>query len=563
MKQNNSNWNRRQFLGRTIAGTGIASAPLAAQDVGMGTRRGTGKRLEAPYTLDIETPHVKWAKPLAGGPLRVLAVPTVNEGRTVVELAQRLSLDLTTVSIDPAWDVNKWTMCFNADYGARAEQGNLTLIYSYLEQELTSNKPFDAIILPLNHGWKQLTDASKAALEKRVKDGAGLVLVRPLSCPFSPLVPVGPEVSAEEEFGGRGRTPANVESSPWRRKGDHYITRAIPVESFPFRYIEHQKCKAATGAETLIEGENGTPVLALAQHGAGRVIAFGYRAAGMSWYMPMTAKNDFVDAYWEYYYALMCRALIFASKREPSGTVNWDAAATAWRIRDLHRTVVASGKGAVRKPAKLVPGRYFIEQQAASDWRTTVHDVPQTDTIADLKASPTLIHEGDTVEVQWKSPRPAKIELIDSLGRAIATADGTGQISFKAGRPLVHNGWVRATVGSAIEQIPCSSPPPRAPGPTTKCCSPGPVRAVTSRGFPRLTSSSGASASPPWPARSAISNSWSARTSRRSVSTGIAATAISSARRPTRKPATRNSSPVKSLCNRRLSRRASRTVSRA
>ncbi len=131
-------WNRRQVLGRSAAAAALAHLPLEAQDVGLGARRGPSKRLETPYSLEIETPHVKWANPLPGGPIRLLAVPTVNEGRTVIELAQRLSLDLTTVSIDPAWDVNKWTMSFGRDYGARAERGNLSLIYSYLEQELTS-----------------------------------------------------------------------------------------------------------------------------------------------------------------------------------------------------------------------------------------------------------------------------------------------------------------------------------------------------------------------------------------------------------------------------------------
>ena len=29
----------------------------------METRRGSGMRLEAPYSLEIETPHVKWANP--------------------------------------------------------------------------------------------------------------------------------------------------------------------------------------------------------------------------------------------------------------------------------------------------------------------------------------------------------------------------------------------------------------------------------------------------------------------------------------------------------------------
>src|SRR3989442_967305 len=135
-----------------------------AQEVGLGSRRGTGAHLEAPYTLDIETPHVKWAKPLAGGPIRMLAVPTVSEGRTLVELAQRVSLDLTTVSIDPQFDANKWTMAFGRDYGARAEKGDLSLLYKYLETELTGPKQFDVILLQVSHGWERLTAESRRAL---------------------------------------------------------------------------------------------------------------------------------------------------------------------------------------------------------------------------------------------------------------------------------------------------------------------------------------------------------------------------------------------------------------
>src|SRR5690349_590816 len=142
-----------------------------AQDVAVGSRRGTGAHLEAPYTLDIETPHVKWAKPFAGGPIRVLAVPTVSEGRTLVELAQRLPVDLTTVSIDPHFDANKWTMGFGRDYGARAEKGDLSVLYKYLEAELTSSKPFDVILLQVSHGWERLTPESRKAISRRVQEG--------------------------------------------------------------------------------------------------------------------------------------------------------------------------------------------------------------------------------------------------------------------------------------------------------------------------------------------------------------------------------------------------------
>ena len=44
----------------------------------------------------------------------------------------------------------------------------MKLVYSYLEQALTSDKKFDAILLPLKPGWEALTPASREALARRV-----------------------------------------------------------------------------------------------------------------------------------------------------------------------------------------------------------------------------------------------------------------------------------------------------------------------------------------------------------------------------------------------------------
>jgi hypothetical protein len=433
----------------------LALAPVSAalaQDVAMGARAGSGKRFEAPYTMEVETPHVKWAKPLPGGPIRLLAVPTVGEGRTVVELAERLSLDLTTVSIDPDWDVNKWTMAFGDDYGARAERGDLKLVYSYLEQELTSARKFDAILLPLNHGWEQLTPASREALARRVREGCGLVLIRPFASELSPLTPIDlkPEDSELEEPQQPGRT----ESSPWRRDGDHYITRAIPVESFPFRDLQNFVYRADPGARVLIRTETGNPVLAVRPFGEGRVVAFGYRNQGMSWYMPMEARGHFVDPYWEYFYAMLCRSVIYAAGREPAHPVDWNKTAATWRIKDAQGRIERSGKGARPDATKLSPGRHFLEQQAAADWKISVVDVPQPDKIEDLKASAEIIAEGQPVDVTWNSTRSARIELIDGFRRVIARTEGTGAARLTAGRPLTHSGFVRATCGTAVEQTP-------------------------------------------------------------------------------------------------------------
>ncbi|MCW5981138.1 MAG: beta-galactosidase [Bryobacteraceae bacterium] len=447
------NWSRRRFIGTGVAAGSALGVPASAQDVGMGVRKGSGKRFEAPYTLQIETPHVKWAKPLAGPPIRLLAVPSVDEGRTVVELAQRLALDLTTVSIDPAWDVNKWTMSFGPDYGARAERGDLKLIYSYLEQELTSEKQFEAILLPLNHGWSALTAASREALARRVKEGCGLVLIRPFASELCPLEPVTAPPAVEDEL-EEPREPGKTEKSPWRRKGEHYITRAVPVESFPFQYIEQYICRLANGAEALVESESGSPVAATSMHGKGRVVAFAYRNSGVSWHMPMEARNGFVDVYWEYFYSLLCRALIYAAKREPAAVPDWGASSARWRVRDIYSQVRASGRGAFKGFKAPEPGRYFLEQQARADWRVTAIDEPQPDAIEELKSSRDIISEGDSVEVTWKATRPARIELIDGLGRVIARAEGDGRAQLTAGLPLVHSGTVRATVGSAVAQTP-------------------------------------------------------------------------------------------------------------
>jgi hypothetical protein len=60
------------------------------------------RRKPTPYdtmTAEIATPHVTWAKPLPGGPVRTLVVCPRWYQRETIELAQRLDLDCQTVSL--------------------------------------------------------------------------------------------------------------------------------------------------------------------------------------------------------------------------------------------------------------------------------------------------------------------------------------------------------------------------------------------------------------------------------------------------------------------------------
>jgi Beta-galactosidase len=328
----------------------------------------------------------------------------------------------------------------------------LKLVYSYLEQELTSSKKFDVILLPLNHGWNMLTPASREALKRRVRDGCGLVLVRPDRDELSPLTPVDFKVS-ESELGER-QDPGASDSSPWRRVADHYITRAVPVETFPFGDVSSYLYRAEPGSKVLIQTASGNPVLALSDSGKGRVVAFGYRNQGLSWYMPKQARGHFVDVYWEYFYSLLCRSIIFAAGREPRALPDFNGSGSQWRLRDSYNRVHESGHGHPPEFTELAPGRYFLEQQVPGEWKITPIERGPIESISDLKAEPEIISEGSPVTVRWNSSRAARVDLVDGLDRVIARAEGKGEVRLSPLRPLTHAGYVRVTCGGEINQIP-------------------------------------------------------------------------------------------------------------
>jgi len=75
---------------------------------------------------EIVTPHVKYANPLAGGPLRVLCVVPYSSARDVVEMAQRIQVDYDYVMMD-AWD-------YSMDLGVRASWRQVDVIRDFLSR---------------------------------------------------------------------------------------------------------------------------------------------------------------------------------------------------------------------------------------------------------------------------------------------------------------------------------------------------------------------------------------------------------------------------------------------
>ena len=91
------------------------------------------------YSTEVKTPHVKWARKLPGGPIKGFFIPSVQYGRDMVELMQRLDLDPTTVSIDRKWDINCWGIGDYYGHEARGDRDDFQIVYSYAERSHRAN----------------------------------------------------------------------------------------------------------------------------------------------------------------------------------------------------------------------------------------------------------------------------------------------------------------------------------------------------------------------------------------------------------------------------------------
>ncbi len=260
-------------------------------------------RMDAPYSLDIETPHTKWARPFASGPLEVLVVPDVAHGRAAIELAQRLECRLHAVTLGSNSGTNRWG--FGDFYGERGDSygAPFTLAYTYLADALLNGPHYDVMVLPGTRRWDEFPRVVREAVRRRVEKGMGLVLL-------------GMQ-GAGEDF--RDLSPLELlrpgrPASQWKVVTEHYITRNVPLDAFPYEQMRHFESRAR--GEVLLRTEQGEPILAVRKLGEGRVVAAAWEERGL---IPLIANQWRARAtwrYWEYMYSLLARAVVWAARKE-------------------------------------------------------------------------------------------------------------------------------------------------------------------------------------------------------------------------------------------------------
>jgi hypothetical protein len=289
----------------------------------------TPPKYDVIYSRELVTPHVKWADPFANGPIRAFIVSSVAEGRTVVELMQRLTLEPRVLSIDPRWDVNKWCLDRYADFDPLSP-GDYSRSYSVLEPELAADASYDVIVMHSMLGWNHMPASIRDLIRQRVRRGEGLVLVHPQLgedegdtglWELSPIVAVPPTRLTAEGAGMEKGYPSPpkqaLSGKSWRKVADHYLVNGIPFEALPYGPLRHYIYELGKGAQALATGEGGAPVVAVKQFGQGRVVGLAYHNYAL---FPELAlrRGQMNEAFWEYLFGLLMRSIIWAGRKEPS-----------------------------------------------------------------------------------------------------------------------------------------------------------------------------------------------------------------------------------------------------
>jgi len=402
-------------------------------------------RWDIDYSMAVETPHIPWGRPFSGSPIKAFAIADVAHGRGIIELAERIDLDFKATTIGRNPGTNKWgfgDFYEQRSYGGENWSDPYSLAHTYIADDLINGPAYEVILWPGLHPWESYPAEIRQQIIKRVEAGAGLALFYPLSradangelWKLSPL-------RLTEEAGQPGQ-PTQMDQTPWRAKSDHYITRGVPLDAFPWGQIS--VASAQSSGEILLETSQGAPVLAVRELGKGRIVAFAYRERGMIPEIAKVFETRLHYPYQEYLWSLVARAVVWAAKREPQAAIQkleWADGRVIATIKDAPAgsiltaairngfgeteaeiSAVATDKVSLTIPKPLTGGRHFADvrllaEGRALDWATSAFEQEAKATISSLALDADQVKLGESVSARLrvKAAQPLDCAIIARL----------------------------------------------------------------------------------------------------------------------------------------------------
>lgn len=296
----------------------VGGAQIAYQRKPVEERIGQGPE-EAPslprhdLSDQVVTPHVAWANPLPGGPIKAIVLCDDFVAREVIELKQRLQLDLTYVKFRTTfWDEDLY--CGDRSIST-PDQANKRL------QDALKASKYDLLIISGFNWNSHFKPETQQAIMAQVKAGAGLILIEPDG------FKEGDELAP---IAGIAKTRAQGAFSKWTRGEQSPLTAGLPWEAMPVtRFMEYTTPPQGQVLATL---DKDRPLLVTNQFGEGRTAVLTYDTLthdmsyrGYAGLIPIFSYrggflrdeyNSMTWKYWEPYYALLARLSVWAAKRD-------------------------------------------------------------------------------------------------------------------------------------------------------------------------------------------------------------------------------------------------------
>ncbi len=317
-------------LALVLAASGAAAAEIPNE------RRFPEKFLK--LSTELVTPHVAWAKPLAGGPIKALVIGARWTQRETVELMERLDVQCTLMLTQNAEDLYTKGRFWGHELIAVTHQD---AVLRDFKEKLKGN--YDVIIL----GQAPVKDFPPEIVEEllaKVRAGTGIVW-------FSARIPKGrPNVVPDKLTVGlladsppqpsplqspapqsppvqpRGKQPAEYpvtasDQQQWQRLAA--VLNGIPFQKigvFPRDYKKN--CRDA---------------ISLGECGKGRVAMVHYFDIGGytgSYCGGLLTANDPVDLDYEYQMSFVAKCLLWAARREGATRLTGLPEPLTWRVLD-------------------------------------------------------------------------------------------------------------------------------------------------------------------------------------------------------------------------------------
>ena len=414
-------------------------------------------------SMAYETPHVKWARPWHGGSIKALVLVDGRYQREVIELAQRIDLDVDSTYLFPTHVREAIADFYGRTTPADLERG--------LSRLLRDNPDWEVLVMA-GHMFRYFSPEQRQKVHEKVQGGAGLVVVQPdATDPLPQLCPL--------QAAGMSPRPW----APWRKKQDHFITVGIPWEALPHQ-VDVYPYKPAAGAEVLASA-GGAPLIAVRECGAGRVVALAYRSGdsyktdkypgdyfGLTPFMNRKKYGEFVSPplfpYHEYHFSLLAKAIVWAARKEPTLRVDGIAAnartvalelhnagpdrnaTTACRMQDKYGNIlfdrvgapvqVSSGSNHIEIPVEVLPRDGLnlfdvvvrTEQGKVLAWASTALRVEHVAHIAEATADRAVYAPNDVLAMDVRLAGT----LSDAMFLTARLRDGFGRLTAEQTLPV-------------------------------------------------------------------------------------------------------------------------------